>query len=132
MSLDQRTHSHTHGRTVPNHYDFVDAGCRHYGVGGLTVWRLIKAVSQLLVISFAFWSAVTGTLSAQLAFAGMLLAYFGAEGVEAILAQAGKTSLRVTREGEVQATVQGEEDDDRATGGGEAATHEHREGRNGR
>lgn len=96
MSNRQRTHSPPPDRPVLDHYRALELGCRTSGIGSVTVWRSIKAVSQLVVLSFAFWGALSGTINPQLAFAGMILVYLGAEGAEAVLAAAGRASFDVT------------------------------------
>jgi len=54
------------------------------------VWRTIKAVSQLVIISFAFWGGVSGTINPTYAFAGMLVIYLGVERFEDMLANEGQ------------------------------------------
>lgn len=62
------------------------------------MWRSIKAVSQLLVIAFSFWGAVTGALDPSVAFVGMIAAYLGAEGVETVLLAAGESTTNLSVE----------------------------------
>jgi len=57
---------------------------------------VIKHASQLLVITFAFWGGVTGSLAPSVAFGGMLLALLGTEGLESFLAAAGGDGVDVT------------------------------------
>lgn len=62
------------------------------------MWRLVKRVSQLLVIAFGFWSGVQGMLTPGIAFAGMILVYLGVEGFEMFLAAVGSEGLSVSIE----------------------------------
>ena len=82
---------------IAEYHRAVDRGARSVGIrGGVRVWRVIKHVGQLLVISFAFWGGVTGQMPATVAFGGMLLALLGTESLETFLAAAGGDGLDVT------------------------------------
>lgn len=98
-----------------SHYRSVDLGCRVLGLGTVTMWRAIKAVSQLVVVTFAFWGALNGALDPQYAFAGMLVAYLGAEGVETIIASIGATSFEIVSDVGTDA----DDEDEPKTDGGE-------------
>lgn len=54
------------------------------------MWRTVKAVSQLVIISFAFWGGIMGALPPMVAFGGMLVVYFGLEQLESALAAVGQ------------------------------------------
>lgn len=95
-----------------SHYRAVDLGSKVLGLGSVAVWRALKALSQLLVVSYAFWGALDGSLNPTLAFLGMLLAYLGAEGAESIIAAVGKTSF------DISYTQDNSDDDDPRTDGG--------------
>jgi len=62
----------------------------------MRVWRLTKHVSQLLVITFAFWGGVTGQLDTTVAFGGMLVTLVGAEFAETLLVGLGEGGVDVS------------------------------------
>lgn len=66
------------------------------------MWRGLKHVSQLLVITFGFWMGVTGDLNPTLAFLGILAAYIGVEQLESLLVSIGEnaTNVQIEREDE--------------------------------
>lgn len=115
MSNKQRPYTPPPAKPILTHYHAVDLGCRASGIGSVTVWRSIKAISQLVVITFCFWSALSGALAPTVAFVGMLLAYLGAEGIEAALAAAGRASFDVTFPEE---RSEQERDEEKRTDGG--------------
>jgi hypothetical protein len=79
----------------------IDCGARHAGLGGVRVWRFLKRLAQLLVISFGFWGGVAGELDPAIAFAGMIVVYLGVEGVEVALATVGEgVTINVTSDDE--------------------------------
>ena len=100
-------------RTVADYHDRLDRGCRRTFLGGIHVWRTIKRLSQLLVISFGFWMGVTGSVDPTLAFVGMLGAYLGTEGLENLLVALGTASDVTIQTG----TDEGEERDAETDGG---------------
>lgn len=89
---------HSSPTTVQQYNHAVDFGA--FAVLGvrLTMWRLVKRVSQLLVIAFGFWAGVTGLIAPTLAFGGMILVYLGVEGFESFLAMVGSEGLSVSIE----------------------------------
>lgn len=96
MSTPPRPHS-----DLREYRTALDLGCRVHRLGGIRVWRTIKAISQLVVIGFCFWGAVSGNLNPTIAFGGMISAYLGAEGVETILLAAGQNAATI-RKGQEQ------------------------------
>ena len=119
------TMSHRTRHTPPRHERisryryFLDVGCRRTHLGGIRVWRSLKAVALIMVLSFGFWGGVTGTINPPVAFAGMLIAYVGLEQVESLLVTAGEQSLSLSL---TDGTIETDgEDDDVETDGGRAA-----------
>jgi len=88
--------SSTPGRTGYSYTDALNLGCRRMGLGRASVWRIIRRLSQLLVITGMFFMYVQGDLAAELAFTGMLIGYLGPEGVEVVLAKWGADELRLS------------------------------------
>lgn len=104
MATQRDTPSNPRQRRPLDHYRAVDLGCRLHHLGSLTVWRLIKALSQLIVITFGFWAGLEGAIPPRYAFTGMIIAYFGAEGVEALLAAAGRATFSLEPQPEEEDT----------------------------
>ncbi len=75
------------------------------------MWRLLKRVSQLLVIGFGFWAGVSGMIAPTVAFAGMIVAYLGVEGFESFLALVGSEGLSV----QIEAQGEGDEEEGEQT-----------------
>ena len=91
----QRSHP-----TIQEYNHAVDFGALAVLGVRIRMWRLVKRVSQLLVIIFGFWSGVQGLIDPLYAFSGMILAYVGVEGFEMFLASIGKKGLSVSIESE--------------------------------
>jgi hypothetical protein len=68
----------------------------------VTVWRSIKAVSQLVTILALFYFGVTGAIDPWFAGAGILAAYLGVEAVESLLIKAGERKLEQVIEDSVR------------------------------
>lgn len=114
MSLRPHDPPHDAPRSIVAHHTVVDAACRYYGLRGLTVWRTVKAIAQLLVIAVGAWGAVTGALDPAFAFVVMAIVYIGAEGVETVLAATGR---RLARERDAQLRPNGHGEDGHGTDG---------------
>lgn len=85
-----------HHNSVREHRNAVDRACERYHLGGVTVWRTVKAASVLLTVVFAFYAHTGGKLSAQFALIAMITVILGAEGIETLLAAIGSEGVGVT------------------------------------
>lgn len=74
------------------HHD-LDAACQNTIFRSVTVWRTVKATSQLLMIFTSFWLTLQGILPVELGFAGMLIGYVGPESAESILVKVGQQAF---------------------------------------
>ena len=113
-TMSNRTRHHTPPRheRISRYRYFLDVGCRRTHLGGIRVWRSLKAVALIMVLSFGFWGGVTGTINPPVAFAGMLVAYVGLEQVESLLVTAGEQSLSLSlTDGTIETDGTGEDDD---------------------
>lgn len=86
----------------------LDIACHRVGLGGLFVWRLIKRLSQLAIITFGFWAGFTGVMDPRVAYGGMIIVYLGVEGVETVLESIGEDGVNVS-------VTTGEQSRERAT-----------------